>query len=202
MDSEEDIMPIVADDLKKYLTGATTDGGTQTDPNASLGNYRSSTLIVNNSDNNLFDDVQGVEAQTGDTEYRCICIRNEHSSLELQNARVYLADADIGEGNSISFAVEVPATGSETDGNAQTIANDHTAPIVNTTDHNGSGSGVSDWSIATDYANGVPVSQGSHDANLGVGEIVFVWIKRTIGAGASADSGVDFTIRIEGDTAA
>ncbi len=39
-------------------------------------------------------------------------------------------------------------------------------------------------------------------ADMGVGEIVFVWIKRVIGAGASAASAVNFTIRIEGDTAA
>ena len=195
-------MAITENDLKKYLTGATSDGGAQSDPDQSLGNYRSSTEIVDENDNNIFDDVSGAESQAGDTEYRCICFKNEHGSLELQNARVYLADADIGTGNSIAFAVEVPATGSETGGNAQSVANESTAPQVNTTDHNGTGSGVSDWSTATDYNNGVPVSQGSHDANLGVGEIVFVWVRRTIGTGASAASGVNFTVRLEGDTAA
>jgi hypothetical protein len=33
-----------ADSLRLYLTGAASDGGAQADPNASLGNYRSSTL--------------------------------------------------------------------------------------------------------------------------------------------------------------
>ena len=195
-------MAITASDLVKYLTGATADGGTQADPNASLGNYRSSTEVVNNTTENLFDNVAGNESQSGDTEYRCICIKNTHASLELQNARIYLSESDIGSGNSVAFAVETPATGAETNGNAQSIADESTAPTVNTTDHNGTGSGISGWSTAASYSAGVPVSQGAHDANLGVGEIVFVWIRRTIGAGATSATGVDFTIRIQGNTAA
>lgn len=195
-------MAISASDIKKYLTGAASDGGTQSDPDASLGDYRSSTEITDNSDNNLFDDVSGAEASDGDTEYRCICVKNEHGSLELQNAKVYLQEASVGTGNTISFAVETPATANLTNGNAQTVANESTAPTVNDTAHNGAGSGVSDWSTGADYAGGVAVSQGDHDANLGVGEIIFVWIKRVIGSGASAASAVDFTIRVEGDSAA
>ena len=34
-----------ADGIQIYLSGATSDGGTQTDPDASLGNYRSSTKV-------------------------------------------------------------------------------------------------------------------------------------------------------------
>jgi len=189
--------------LVKSLTGAASDGGAQSDPNSSLGGYRSSTVITTNVDNNLFDDVSGAEAASGDTEYRCIAFQNKHASLELTNARVYLAESDIGSGNAISFAVEVPATANLTDGDAQgPVANESTAPTVNTTDHNGTGSGISDWSTASDYAGGVPVSQGAHDANLGVDEVIFVWIKRVIGASAPAESGVNFTIRLEGDTAA
>lgn len=195
-------MAIVAGDLKKYLTGASSNGGTQTDPNAALGNYRSATEITDNTDNNLFDDVSGAEAAAGDTEYRCFCIQNTHASLELQTAKVYLSDSNVGAGNTVSFAVETPATANLTNGNAQTVANESTAPTVNTSNHNGTGSGISDWSTATTYAGGVPVVQGAHDANLGVSEIVFVWVKRVIGAGASAAAAVDFGIRIEGDTAA
>jgi hypothetical protein len=35
-----------ADSLREYITGATSDGGSQTDPNASIGHYRSSTEAV------------------------------------------------------------------------------------------------------------------------------------------------------------
>lgn len=196
-------MAIVAGDLDKYLTGASSDGGVQAAPNAALGNYRSSTEVTNDADNNLFDDVSGAESSAGDTEYRCICIKNNHGSLELQNAKIYMQDSNIGAGNTLSFAVETPATANLTNGNAQTIANESTVPTsINTTNHNGVGSGVSDWSTATTYSGGVAVNIGGHDVNLGVSEQIFVWIRRVIGVAAAAASAVNFTIRIEGDTAA
>lgn len=196
-------MAIVAGDLDKYLTGAGSDGGVQADPDASLGSYRSSTEITDSADNNLFDDVSGAESTAGDTEYRCICIKNNHGSLELQTAKVFLQEAVVGAGNSIEFAVETPETANLTNGDAQSIVNESTVPTsINTTDHNGVGSGVSAWSTASDYAGGVAVNLGAHDANLGVGEQIFVWIKRIIGVGAAAAAAVDFNIRIEGDTAA
>lgn len=189
-------MAIVASDIKKYLTGAGSDGGAQADPNASLGAFRSSTEVTDDTDNNLFDDVSGAEASAGDTEYRCICLKNTHGSLELTTAKIFMQDANIGAGNTLSFAVEVPAAGSETNGTAQAaVANEGTAPTVNA-------GNVSNWSTGTDYAGGVALNINAHDANLGVGEIVYVWIRRVIGASAAAASGVNFTIRIQGDTAA
>ena len=103
-------MAIVASDLKKYLTGAGSDGGAQADPNASFGGYRSSTEITDNTDNNLFDDVSGAEASAGDTEYRCICLKNTHGSLSLQNAKVWVSTDEANADTTISIAVEVPTT--------------------------------------------------------------------------------------------
>lgn len=196
-------MAISSTDLVYYLTGATSDGGAQTDADASFGNYRSSTTITTDTDNNLFDDVSGDEASDGDTEYRCLCIKNEHGSLDLTSAKVFLSDDTVGSGNTVSFAVEVPETANLTNGNAQQIANESTAPTsINTTNHNGTGSGVSDWSTATTKAGGVALNIGDHDADLGQGEIIFVWVKRVIGTGASAASAIDFAVKIEGDSAA
>ncbi|MBW1983367.1 MAG: hypothetical protein JRI53_01500 [Deltaproteobacteria bacterium] len=196
-------MAIVAGDLDKFLTGAGSDGGVQADPDASLGSYRSSSEIVDDTDENLFDDVEGAESEPGDTEYRCFCIQNKHGSLELQNAKVFIQEGDVGGGNSIEFAVEVPETTGLTDGDAQSIVDESTEPSdIDTTNHNGTGSGISDWSTATSYATGVSIDLGAHDVNLGVNELIFVWIKRIIGAAAPAAAAVDFTIRIEGDTAA
>ncbi|MCP4607752.1 MAG: hypothetical protein GY845_03405 [Planctomycetes bacterium] len=196
-------MAITESDIKLHLTGAASDGGTQTDPNSSFGNYKSSTAIINDSDENLFDDVSGDEASTGDTEYRCYCIRNEHGSLDFTDAKIYLSDAVIGGTNSVEFAVEVPATANLTDGNAQTIANESTPPAsINTTNHNGVGSGISAWSTATTKSTGIALSLGAHDADLGVNEVVFVWVKRIIAAGAAAASAVAMAITIEGETAA
>jgi hypothetical protein len=185
-------MAILSSELVFYLTGAASDGGAQSDPDASLGNYRSSTTIISGALNNLFDNVTGDEASAGDTEYRCICIKNTNASLTLSDVKIWIQTDTGNAEDDISFAVEVP-TGGDTDGYAQTIADESTAPTVNS-------GNVSDWSDATDKTNGLGVNQGSHDANLDAGEIVFVWIRRTISAGASAVSNETFTLRIEGDS--
>lgn len=193
-------MSVQDTDIKYYLTGATSDGGTQTDPNSSLGNYRSSTEMTSGSLNNLFDDISSAEATAGDTEYRCICVKN--TALEtLYNVVAWLyAETDPDNIQQFYFAIEVPQTADLTDGNAQTIVNESTAPTVNTTNHNGAGSGISNWSSATVKGSGVSPNQGTHDDDLDQSEIMFIWVKRVITAGAPARSGLSQTIRVEGDT--
>ena len=186
-------MAIVAGNLSVWLTGAASDGAAQADPNASLGGFRSSTQITTGVLNNLWDNTSGAEASAGDTEYRCVCIRNDHATLELTDAKIYIA----ATGNAqivISYAVESPTT-SNTTGSCQTIVNESTTPTVNT-------GNCSDWSTATSYATGVALSQGAHDAHLGVGEIMFVWFKRVVAAGATAVNSVGPYVYIQGDTLA
>ncbi len=199
-------MAIVAGDLVKYLTGAASDGAAQTDPDLSLGGYHSATEPTSGSDNNLFDDVSGAEATAGHTDYRCLAYKNEHGSLALTSAKVYFSADDSNGDTTYSIAVERPETAHLTDGDAQTIANETTAPTsIDTTDHNGTGSGVSAWvasTVANDYAGGVAVDQGAAGTGLAVDDIIFIWIKRVIGSTASAAAAVSFTIRLEGDTAA
>ena len=184
-------MAVQDSDIKSYLTGAGGDGGSQSDPNAALGNYRSSSEIADAVANNLYDDVSDAERVAGDTEYRCYCIKNTNGTDSLLNPKVYI-EVDTGNAeDDISFSVEVP-TGGDVNGNAQTIANESTAPTV------GVGN-VSAWSDATSKVTGVGVNQGSHDSNLDAGEIIFVWLRRVISAGASGANNESVTVRIEGD---
>jgi hypothetical protein len=207
-DLEAHDMAIAASDLKKYYTqgvGGASDGGAAGSAAVSLGGYRGSGEITSGSDNNVFDDVSGAEAAAGDTEYRCICLKNTHGSLALTSAKVFVSADDANADTTYSIAVERPATAGLTNGAAQTVANEGAAPTVNTTAHNGVGSGISDWvasTAANSYANGVAVNVGSAGADLGVGEILFVWIKRVIGASAAAANAVSFTITLQGETAA
>lgn len=193
-------MSVQDTDIKYYLTGAGSDGGVQADPNASLGGYRSSTEIVTASLNNLFDDISSSEASTGDTEYRCICVKN--TALETwYNVVTWLyAETDPDNIQQFYFAIETPATADLTDGSAQTIVNESTTPTVNTTEHNGVGSGISNWSSATVKGSGLSPNQGDHDDDLDQSEIIFIWVKRVITASAPARSGLSQTIRCEGDT--
>ena len=99
-------MAIVSTDLVKSLTGATADGGIQTDPDASLGNYRSSTTITDAVDNNLFDDVSGPEAAAGHTDYRCLVFQNKNATLALTDAKIFFSVDDANADTTYSLAVE------------------------------------------------------------------------------------------------
>jgi hypothetical protein len=186
-------MAIATTDVLLFLTGAASDGAAQADPDASTGGYRASNQVAA-GDNNLLDDVSGAEASAGDVEYRCYCYKNNHGSLSLQAPKIYISSTTGVSDDNLAYAVEVP-TGGDTNGTCQTIADESTAPTVNA-------GNVSDWDTGTTPATGQGVDQGGHDANLDNGEIVFVWVRRTVGAGAVAVTAESATMAISGDTAA
>jgi len=259
-------MAISPGDIKVYLTGADSDGGAQSDPNASLGGNRSSSLkntetAVNDIDGisgsdttivvasttgfassgyvsieseiiqytgttsvsftgcsrgalgtsaaghddnspvlalpmeTLFDHVSGSEASDGDTEYRCFCVKNTSGVDTAYNVQVYLGVATGNSDDDIAFAVEVPQTFLVTGSAQGPVATEGTAPSVNS-------GGVSDWSTASTRETGVGADQGSHGADLGPGEILYVWLRRTVAVGASAANNERYGIAVAFDTAA
>ena len=70
-------MPVLDTDLKFFLSG----GAGNTNPNAALGGAISTTEVVDNILNNLFDNVSGVEHTAGDINYRCIYVKNNSVSI-------------------------------------------------------------------------------------------------------------------------
>jgi len=180
-------MAIVQGDLLFKYTGAASHDQAQTDPDASLGGYRASSQISSGVDNNVFDDVSGGEAASGDTEYRAIAFHNNHGSLPLTSCVVWI-QVDTGNGeDDISFDVEAPSP--ETTGAIQTIADESTAPT-----------GLGGWSDATSKATGKDCPNVSNE--VGAGEWFGIWIRRVISAAASAAAAESVTLRVEGDTAA
>lgn len=153
-------------DLKIYLTGASSDGGLQSDPDLSLGNYRSSVELVDAITENLFNNLV---VPGGGTFYRCLCIKNENNIDSLIAPVIWFDQSNTGlpYRNSL-FAIEVP-TGSDTVGKAQVIGDEITSPVVG-------GGNVSSWSVVTNKLNGVGLNQGVHGINLGPNEIVFIWL--------------------------
>ncbi len=168
-------MSIAASDIKYRLSG----GSGNTDPNAALGGVKSSTAITDNTDNNLFDDVTGNEHTAGDIEYRCIYIHNNHGSLTLTSAVVWIQSDTTGADSDISIGVGTAAV----NGTEQTVADESTAP-----------SGVSFSDAATSRAAGLALGDipfGQHKA---------VWIRRTITAGSTPQSADTAQIQAGGDT--
>ncbi len=172
-------MPIIASDIQYRLSG----GAANTDPDASLGGAMSTVgggLITTAVLNNLFDDVTGAEGDTGDTEYRCIYIKNNHGSLTLSNTVIWIAT----ETPSSDSLVDLALGGAGLNGTAETVVDESTAPSGETFSH--------------------PTSKGGglSLASLASGEFFPVWIRRVISASASAVNNDGPTLRVEGDTPA
>lgn len=179
-------MAITASDIVlRYSTTAGSAGdSTAGTAGGSLGKYASTTAVATGA-NGLFDDISGAENAASTVDYRAIYVLNNHGSLTLQNAVVYLS-AEVGGGAGIAIAVDniaISAKGTSSAQGAQ-IANENAAP-----------SGVGSFSSPTTAAGGL--SLGSIPAGQGR----MVWVRRTAANSAAIDAdGV--TIAVTGDTAA
>jgi len=169
-------MPIASSDIKYYLSG----GSSNSDPNAALGGAISSTQITDATVANLFDNVSSAETTTGDTEYRCLYVKNTHATLTLQSAKVYI-NTNTPSGDT---SAEIGLGSSAVNGTEQTVANESTAPTSVT------------FSTAAGSGNALSIG------NIPAGQHKAIWVKRIVNAGAAAYNADSVIIRVEGDTAA
>jgi len=181
-------MPIVSADIKWKLSVKTGSAGNSTAGTAagSLGKYISTTEIVDNTINNLFDNISGDENAASTVDYRCIFVHNSHATLTLLSPVVWLS-AEVANGASAAIAIDDLAASAIGSASAQAdeIANETTAP----------GSGVGSFSSPTTKGTGLALS------DIPAGQCRAVWVRRTAANTAALDNdGV--TIRVEGDTAA
>lgn len=168
-------MPIISTDIQYRLSG----GAGNTDVNASLGGVKSSTSVGTGL-HNLFDVVSSAEASSGDTEYRCVYVHNNHGTLTMQSAKIWI----VTNTPSTDTSIEIALGSSAVNGTEQTIADETTAP--------------------TGVTFSAPASEG---AALSIGDIPAgqhkaVWIKRIVNAGAAAYNDDQATIRVKCDTGA
>lgn len=162
-------MPIVSTDIQYRLTG----GASNADPNASLGGAMSSQAMPAN----LFDSVSSGEATAGDTEYRCVTVRNNHPTLTLQAPVLFLPTNTTGNRISVGWGTAA------IDANEQTVADENTAPV-----------GVT-FTQAANKAGGLPLG-----VNLAPGQGKKIWVRRAVAA-ATAGASDSYAFRVEGDTA-
>ena len=171
-------MAIVSTDIKFWLTSVV---GPEPNPNESLGGSRSTLEMVTGQLNNLFDDISGMEAESGDTEYRGIIIQNKHTSLTLYNAKAFLSVQPNGSRTTdedISIATEA-------------VVNDAIGAIATENDVPG---GAGAFSAPATYATGLALG------DLGVNGQMGLWIKRLVPASTEASASADFTLVVQGDT--
>jgi len=179
-------MAITASDLELMLsvtTGSAGNSTAQANPNNSLGKYESTTAMAAGA-NGLFDNITGAENAASTTDYRCFFVINNHASLTLYSAKVWLS-GEVGGGASIAIGVDPTAASAKGSATAQavTVANELTAPA-----------GVT-FSSPTSQATGLDLG------DLAPGQVRAVWVRRTAANTAAVDSdGVTFAIA--GDSAA
>lgn len=173
------------DILIKFSVAAAAGDTTAGTAATSLGDQVSTTQITDNTLNNLFDDVSGDENAASESEYRCIFVHNNHATLSLQTAVVWLS-AETAGGASIQIAIDNIAASAKGSASAQAavIANEDTAP-----------SGVGTFSAPTTKGTGLALG------TLAAGQVRAVWVKRVTANTAALDND-SVSIRVEGDTAA
>lgn len=177
-------MPITASDIVFRLTTTSGSAGDSTagTPATSLGKYAATTAITTATLNNLWDDVSGAEASAGDIEYRAIAVLNNHASLTLQNAQIYISSQTAG-GGTIDIGLDPVAVSAKGSASAQgtNIANESTAPASVTFSSPSSGS---------------PLTIG----DMAPGTVKMIWLRRTVSAGASALNPDGVVLAVIGDT--
>lgn len=169
-------MAIESTDLLFFLSG----GAGNSDPDASLGGIISTTQITDASDNNLFDDVTGDEASSGDTEYRGLYLKNNHGSITLQNSKLWFSSNTTSTDDTLNMAL----AGEGVNATMETIADESTAPVGET------------FSAPASKAAGLSVG------NVPAGQIYGIWLQRVVNSSAAAINGNSATFNWEGDTAA
>lgn len=157
-----------------------------TDPNASLGGIRTSTAIVTDTSQNLFDNVTGAESRDGRVEYRCIMVYNSNSSATLTNARIWISQNSISPDDEIDMALGYVAVGSNT--TEQPVGTETTAPTIP----------VSPFSALT-------FTHPTSATPLTIGDIPPlnqkpIWFRRTVNAGGGAQSNNTFAWAVEGES--
>jgi len=169
-------MAIIASELKFYLSG----GAGNTDPDAALGGVISTTEVVDDTLNNLFDDVSGAEHSAGETNYRCIYVKNTNGSDEAFNSKLYISSNSTGVDSSLEIGLDLAGLNAEAD----TIPDEDTAPDPAVT-----------FTTADGYANALDLS------GVPAGEYYAIWVKRIIAAGATAQALDEATLTLSVDTA-
>lgn len=178
-------MPITSANIKLKLSTTSGTRGNQIaqgSPNSSLGKYMSTTDIVDNTLDNLFDDISGNENASGIIDYRNIFIENTHATLTYQAASVYIstqstAIISIGLDPSGVFAVDSSTP------QATTISNELHAP-----------QGVS-FSTPLTAITSLTIGDITPSGCIGL------WVKRTAPNGAALNNDTA-QLSISGDTSA
>lgn len=174
-------MTITSAEIKYCLSGGTTN----TAPANSIGGARSTVdpggIITSGVLNNLWQDVDATQAQSGSTKYRCIYVRNTNLADTWTSPKIWISTLTTSDDDEVDIGLGTSAV----NGTEQSVANENTAP-----------SGVT-FSRPITKAGGLTLA-----ATLTAGQHKAVWVKRTVNPGAASESNNFYVLTSEGDSPA
>lgn len=172
-------MPIEEADLHYRLS--IVGGGAQPDPNDSIGGTMSDTDIVDDTSQNLFQNVTGAQSLAGFIDYRGIFAFNDNgATLDLIGTRQWIEAQPTATGDATAIALADEGLNAD----IERLANEETAPAVVT------------FSAPANYAAGLVYG------DIPDGEFYGLWVRRTIDPGTAAYTDDTFQLEYRGDTAA
>lgn len=172
-------MPVAASDVQFRYSGGTTN----TSAAACLGGAIStdaSGVIDDGVKNDLFDDVSGAEATAGDIEYRGFYVKNNHGSIALTDASIYVSSDSTSATEEIDIGIAAEAVNVS----MATIANESTAPT----------------SVTFTHPSAAGTLKINSTTGLTAGSYRGVWLRRSVTAGTTAQANNVCTISVTGDT--
>lgn len=94
-------------DLLLYYSGGSFNLDVVNSGYLSLGGYRSSIILPNNSEDALFEEITVTDAVIGRIDIRCIYVRNNNATDSMNTLKLYIS----GKGNyeKIYFGISIPA---------------------------------------------------------------------------------------------
>lgn len=167
-------MPIIPSDIKYYLSG----WNSNTSPDASLWGVISTTEVVDDTLNNLFDNVSWVEHSVWDTNYRCIYVKNTSAEIAYW-VRFFIDSNTIAVDDTLNIGKDLAWVNATAD----TIADESTAPSPAVT-----------FTTAVDYDNAILLW------DIPAWEYYGLWIKRIVSAWTTSQVNNTATLKISVDT--
>jgi hypothetical protein len=141
-------------------------------------------IIADNTLNNLFPNVSGPQSTAGSTHFRCIYLFNNHATLALTNAKIWIAQLTSSSDDEVAIGIDPAAIGAN------------------------SGINVTETDTGTSAPGGVTFSTvTSSGTALVIGDVPAqskqaLWIRRIVNAGAAAYTNNSFQLQVSGETLA
>jgi hypothetical protein len=108
--------------MRLYYTNISTNEGVQTRPDLSLGGFKSSTLVPNNSFSNLFSDISCYSVSEDQNEYIAIALVNEEA-ITVTDVTLYFDYPD-----GVQKNIEMAFVNFNASGEMEVISNPYSTP--------------------------------------------------------------------------